>query len=48
MEVPEVSVKEVQQLLASTTPPRLIDVREPDEWETCRIPDAELIPLLML
>ena len=45
MAVPEVSVKEVQQILASTTPPRLIDVREPDEWETCRIPGAELIPL---
>jgi rhodanese-related sulfurtransferase len=24
---------------------RLIDVREPDEWTTARIPQAELIPL---
>jgi len=24
---------------------RLIDVREPEEWQICRLPGAELIPL---
>ena len=43
--VPEISVQEAQRLLQSETPPRLIDVREPDEWEVCRIPGAELLPL---
>src|SRR5687767_9386973 len=44
-EVPEVSVREVQEALASPAPPRLIDVREPVEWEHCRIAGAELLPL---
>jgi rhodanese-related sulfurtransferase len=43
--VPEVSVSELKQWLGSAKPPRLIDVREPDEWEACRISGAELIPL---
>jgi rhodanese-related sulfurtransferase len=43
--VPEISVSELKQLLTSEKPPRLIDVREPDEWEMCRISGAELIPL---
>jgi rhodanese-related sulfurtransferase len=43
--VPEVSVSELKQLLTGAKPPRLVDVREPDEWEACRIPGAELIPL---
>ena len=43
--VPEISVREVQEALAAPAPPRLIDVREPDEWEHCRIPGAELLPL---
>ena len=38
-------MQEAQCRLASPQPPRLIDVREPDEWELCRIPDAELLPL---
>lgn len=25
--------------------PRLIDCREPEEWDICRLPGAELIPL---
>jgi rhodanese-related sulfurtransferase len=44
-EVPEVSVRELQEAMGSEAPPRLIDVREPDEWEHCRIPGAELLPL---
>jgi len=43
--IPELSVHEAQSLLSSPTPPRLIDVREVDEWEHCRIPGAELLPL---
>ena len=45
MSVPEISVTEAQQRLALATPPRLIDVREEDEWAICRIPGAELLPL---
>ncbi len=45
MAVPEISVVEAKQRLASTNPPRLIDVREQDEFELARIPGAELLPL---
>ena len=44
-DVPEIGIREVHAALASPTPPRLIDVREPDEWEHSRIPGAELLPL---
>jgi rhodanese-related sulfurtransferase len=43
--VPEISVQETHQLLQGEKPPRLIDVREPEEWELCRIAGAELLPL---
>jgi rhodanese-related sulfurtransferase len=43
--IPEISVLEAHALLSSPNPPRLIDVREGDEWEHCRIPGAELLPL---
>ncbi len=33
------------ELLKLEKRPRLIDVRERDEWEICRLPNAELIPL---
>src|SRR4051812_29689626 len=45
MGVPEISVQEAKARLASAEPPRLIDVREEDEWTLCRIPGAELLPL---
>ncbi len=45
MAVPEISVRDVQRLLDSPTAPRLIDVRESNEWEICHIPGAELLPL---
>ena len=45
MPVPEISVGEARQRLAGPVPPRLIDVREADEFETARIPGAELLPL---
>ena len=45
MPLPEISVAELQRLRALPQPPRLIDVREPDEWEIARIAGAELLPL---
>ena len=45
MPVPEISVAELQARLATPNPPRLIDVRETDEFEVARIPGAELLPL---
>ena len=45
MPIPEISVTELQRLLTSPQPPRLIDVREPEEWEIARIAGAELLPL---
>ena len=45
MPLPEISVTEAKARLASTAPPRLIDVREQDEWDLCHLPGAELIPL---
>ncbi len=45
MAIPEISVQEAQARLASPQPPRLIDVREEDEWALGRLPGAELIPL---
>ena len=45
MALPEISVAEAHQRLADPTPPRLIDVREADEFEIARIAGAELLPL---
>lgn len=42
----EIHVDEVKALLDSGTGAfRLIDCREPDEWNICRIAGAELMPL---
>ncbi|MEA3210073.1 MAG: hypothetical protein QOE70_3130 [Chthoniobacter sp.] len=38
-------MQEAQRLLAAPNPPRLIDVREADEWEIARIAGAHLLPL---
>ena len=43
--VPEITVTEAHKLLHGPNPPRLIDVREEDEWAVARIPGAELVPL---
>ena len=43
--VPEISVTDAAKLLAGNTPPRLVDVREEDEWTVAKIPGAELLPL---
>ena len=40
-----ISVQEAKLLLDSEMPPRLVDVREPDEFAICRIPGAELVSL---
>jgi rhodanese-related sulfurtransferase len=45
MGIPEITVEELCSRLQSENPPRLIDVREADEWELCRIQGAEWIPL---
>ncbi len=45
MAVPEISVAEAKERLAGPNPPRLIDVREADEFEVARIAGAELLPL---
>ena len=41
----EVTVREASSLLDSQTPPRLVDVREEDEFAICKIDGAELLPL---
>ena len=43
--VPEITVGELSQQLATGKPPRLVDVREQNEWDLCRIPGGELLPL---
>ncbi len=43
--VPEISVAEAAELLAGKNPPRLVDVREQEEWDIAKIPGAELLPL---
>jgi rhodanese-related sulfurtransferase len=42
----EIDVEEVAELRAQPDPAlRLIDCREDDEWQFCRIDGAELVPL---
>ncbi|MEO6740799.1 MAG: rhodanese-like domain-containing protein [Chthoniobacteraceae bacterium] len=43
--VPEISVTDAAKLLGGEKPPRLIDVREEDEWAVAKITGAELLPL---
>ena len=44
--VPSIDATEAEQRLAAgTAGPLLVDVREPDEFETVRIPGAVLMPL---
>lgn len=45
MGVSEISVAEAQRRLSSPNPPRLIDVRELEEFEAARIAGAECLPL---
>jgi len=41
----EISVTELQQLLASPNPPLLLDVREQWEYDTAHIDGSKLIPM---
>ena len=43
--IKEVQADEVAGQLGSATPPRIVDVREQNEWDAGHIPGAELIPL---
>lgn len=43
--VPQCSVQDLQALLHAGESPFLLDVREADEWETCKLAGATLIPL---
>ncbi len=43
--IPSMSVEELHQALQKETSIQLIDVREPWEYELCRIPGSKLIPL---
>jgi sulfur-carrier protein adenylyltransferase/sulfurtransferase len=44
----EIEPEEARARLASATPPLLLDVREPREWEIARIAGARLVPLSTL
>ncbi|MDZ4787601.1 MAG: rhodanese-like domain-containing protein [Blastochloris sp.] len=39
------SAAQVVARLKDNLPFRLVDVREQDEWDMCRLPQAELVPL---
>ena len=45
MPIQEISVSEAKRRLDAPQPPRLIDVRETDEYEIARIAGADLLPL---
>jgi adenylyltransferase/sulfurtransferase len=42
---PEIGATELQREMRENPDLVLVDVREPHEWEICRIPGARLIPL---
>jgi len=44
-QVPEISPIELKRLIDEKQPFKLIDVREPHEYDICRIPGSTLIPL---
>lgn len=46
--VKPLSVQELQQWLETGKEVQLIDVREPDEWEICKLPQAIFIPMRMV
>ena len=43
--VPEISATEVKKMMDERRPFVLVDVREPHEYQICRIPGSKLIPL---
>ena len=40
-----VTVHELRKMLAASTPPLLLDVRELEEWQLCRIEGARHLPM---
>lgn len=44
----EIGIEEARELLLEENPPRLIDVRDPDEFAFCRIEGAMNLPLSSL
>lgn len=44
----DINVKELKARLDRGETPQIIDVREPNEYDICRIPGARLIPLAQL
>jgi len=46
--VKPLSVQELQHWLETGKEVQLIDVREPDEWEICKLPQAIFIPMRMV
>ena len=44
-DVPTVNVHELQQMLNRPDPPLVLDVRELDEWQFCRIEGAKHLPM---
>lgn len=43
--IPSITARELQAELQSANPPRLLDVREPEEFDLARIEGSTLIPL---
>jgi rhodanese-related sulfurtransferase len=43
--VQQIKVEELKQKLDAREPVYLVDVRNPDEYEYCRLPESLLIPL---
>jgi adenylyltransferase/sulfurtransferase len=46
--IPEITAQEVKKMMDEKKPFVLIDVREPHEFQICRIPGSTLVPLLEL
>ncbi len=45
MSIPTITVQDLKKMREEKKPHLLVDVREPDEYEICRIEGAKLIPL---
>jgi adenylyltransferase/sulfurtransferase len=45
VKVPEITATELEKMVEQRKPFVLLDVREPDEYQICRIPGSKLMPL---
>lgn len=45
VKVPEITATELKKMVEQRKPFVLLDVREPDEYQICRIPGSKLMPL---